>query len=420
MYSVRFPLILTGIIILAVMNWRCAEDPIDVDLSHLSQTPDTLTLKDITGFTYQVPPEIGSIKRLYTGAKDDLFFPFTFIKIHSLDGANSISWESLLDTAITVDSILFKLYSNDSLISPDIDIHLYFSTDSIFSEGESNYLDYQSFSFADWIDLDRPDISQVTDTTDSSEFFKETVLSWEISTLMSTLADTTDSNLVRTFGIGFLGGGPWPEYSDSSFLNIFSREYSPGEQDPKIEVYYRQEMYVATESSPVDTLMKTFYAVGDLSIVFQDNIYDTLPGEIVISRGKGLRAIVDVPFDSLSLPELSVIRSAKLILHQVADTTNSFGIKMDPLNEIIDTSETVFDNDPFSELGVYSTSSSIVDGKFEISLKSFLQSILMVDTLKNVGMKLSSGLSSDLFETARFDLLSESNSARVEILYVAP
>ena len=79
MYSVRFPLILTGIIILAVMNWRCAEDPIDVDLSHLSQTPDTLTLKDITGFTYQVPPEIGSIKRLYTGAKDDLFFPFTFI-----------------------------------------------------------------------------------------------------------------------------------------------------------------------------------------------------------------------------------------------------------------------------------------------------------------------------------------------------
>ncbi len=115
-----------------------------------------------------------------------------------------------------------------------------------------------------------------------------------------------------------------------------------------------------------------------------------------------------------------MIRSAKLILHQEADTTNSFGIAMDPLNEIIDTSETVFDNDPFSELGVYSTSSSIVDGKFEISLKSFLQSILMVDTLRNVGMKLSSGLSSDLFETARFDLLSETNSARVEILYVAP
>ena len=44
----------------------------------------------------------------------------------------------------------------------------------------------------------------------------------------------------------------------------------------------------------------------------------------------------------------------------------------------------------------------------------------MVDTLKNVGMKLSSGLSSDLFETARFDLLSDTDPARVEILYVAP
>ena len=74
---------------------------------------------------------------------------------------------------------------------------------------------------------------------------------------MATLTDTTDSNLVRTFGIGF------PEM-DSTFLEIYSREYSSGSHDPKIEVYYRQEMYVASESSPIDTLMKTFYTVGDL------------------------------------------------------------------------------------------------------------------------------------------------------------
>ena len=92
---------------------------------------------------------------------------------------------------------------------------------------------------------------------------------------------------------------------------------------------------------------------------------------------------------------------------------------MQPLSEGLDTSETVFDNDPYQELGAYSSGSTIVDGKFEISLKSFLQSILMVDTLTNVGMKLSSGLSSDLFETARFDLLSDTDPARVEILYVA-
>ena len=413
MYFFRFSLILTGIITFSIINWNCAEEPINVDLSHLSQTADTLTLNAITGFTYQVPPEIGSIKRLYVGAKGELSFPFAFIKIHSY-GSNGIGWDSLLDTAIIVDSVLFKLYSDDSLISPDIDIHLYFSTDSIFSELESNYLDYQSFSFTQWTNLDRPVISQAADTTDTSQFFTETVLSWEISELLPTLIDTTDSNLVRTFGIGF------SEPLDSQFLNIFSREYSPGSQDPKIEVYYRQEMNLAPDSSSVDTLMKTFYAVGDVSIVFPSEEYNPVSGEIAISQGQGFRSIIKVPFDSLSLPELSVIRSAKLILYQESDTTNSFGIIMHPLNEEVDTSEIIFDNDPYPELGAYSTSSTLVDGKFEISLKSFLQSILMVDTLTNVGMKLSPSLSSDLFETARFDLLSETNPARVEILYVTP
>jgi len=412
MYFFRFSLILTGLIVISVFNWQCAEEPIVADLSHLSQTADTLTLHSITGFTYQVPPEIGSIKRLYVGTKGELYFPFTFFKIHSY-GSDGTGWDSLKDTAITIDSVLFKLYSNDSLISSDIGIHLYFLPDSFFSELESNYIDYPSFSFSEWVDLYGPSTSQVIDTTDTAEIYTETVLSWEISAVVETLTDTTDSNLVRTFGIGF------PEM-DSTFLEIYSREYSSGSQDPKIEVYYRQEMYVASESSPIDTLMKTFYTVGDLSIVNPGEGYDVSPGEIAVSQGKGFRSIVNIPFDSLTLPEFSLIRSAKLILKQGSDTTNAFGIAMQPLGEGLDTSENIFDNDPYQELGAYSSSSTIVDGKFEISLKSFLQSILMVDTLKNVGMKLSSGLSSDLFETARFDLLSDTDPARVEILYVAP
>ena len=412
MYFFRFSLILTGLIVISVFNWQCAEEPIVADLSHLSQTADTLTLHSITGFTYQVPPEIGSIKRLYVGTKGELYFPFTFLTIHSY-GSDGTGWDSLLDTAITIDSVIFKLYSNDSLLSSDIGVHLYFLPDSFFSELESNYIDYPSFSFSQWVDLDRPSISQVIDTTDTAQIYTETVLSWEISAVVETLTDTTDSNLVRTFGIGF------PEM-DSTFLEIYSREYSSGSQDPKIEVYYRQEMYVASESSPIDTLMKTFYTVGDLSIVNPGEGYDVLPGEIAVSQGKGFRSIVNIPFDSLTLPEFSLIRSAKLILKQGSDTTNAFGIAMQPLGEGLDTTETIFDNDPYQELGAYSSSSTIVDGKFEISLKSFLQSILMVDTLKNVGMKLSSGLSSDLFETARFDLLSGTDPARVEILYVAP
>ena len=296
MYFFRFSWILTGLIVISVFNWQCAEEPIVADLSHLSQTADTLTLHSITGFTYQVPPEIGSIKRLYVGTKGELYFPFTFFKIHSY-GSDGTGWDSLLDTAITIDSVRFKLYSNDSLISSDIGIHLYFLPDSFFSELESNYIDYPSFSFSEWIDLYGPSTSQVIDTTDTAEIYTETVLSWEISAdVLETLTDTTDSNLVRTFGIGYPPGN-----LDSTFLEIYSREYSSGSHDPKIEVYYRQEMYVASESSPIDTLMKTFYTVGDLSIVNPGEGYDVSPGEIAVSQGKGFRS---VSYTHLTLPTI--------------------------------------------------------------------------------------------------------------------
>ena len=94
MYFFRFSLILTGLIVISVFNWQCAEEPIAADLSHLSQTADTLTLHSITGYTYQVPPEIGSIKRLYVGTKGELYFPFTFFKIHSY-GSDGTGWETV-------------------------------------------------------------------------------------------------------------------------------------------------------------------------------------------------------------------------------------------------------------------------------------------------------------------------------------
>ncbi|GIT74650.1 MAG: hypothetical protein Ct9H300mP29_6440 [Candidatus Neomarinimicrobiota bacterium] len=94
MYFFRFSWILTGLIVIFFFNWQCAEEPIVADLSHLSQTADTLTLIKFTGFTYQVPPEIGSIKRLYVGTKGELYFPFTFFKIHSYgsDGMEGIHY----------------------------------------------------------------------------------------------------------------------------------------------------------------------------------------------------------------------------------------------------------------------------------------------------------------------------------------
>ena len=53
-----------------------------------------------------------------------------------------------------------------------------------------------------------------------------------------------------------------------------------------------------------------------------------------------------------------------------------------------------------------------------ISLKSYFQSVLMVDSLSNVGMKLYSSLNNSLFDSVKFDL--DNNNNRVEILYASP
>ena len=138
----------------------------------------------------------------------------------------------------------------------------------------------------------------------------------------------------------------------------------------------------------------------------------------MISRGRGYRSIINIPFDSLSLPPLSVIRYAKLTLYQEIDSLESFSIRMEPIKQDIDSTALFFDSDTYENLGSNYSSSDTFEGKLQISLKSYFQSLLMTDSLKNVGMKFSSSTDNSLFDSVRFDLGNEKN--RVDILYVSP
>ena len=139
----------------------------------------------------------------------------------------------------------------------------------------------------------------------------------------------------------------------------------------------------------------------------------------MINRGRGYRSIINVPFDSLSLPTFSIIRYANLFLYQNEDSLESYSIRMEPLigAQIIE-QPLIFDSDPYENLGAHFSNSSTSDGKLQISLKSYFQSVLMVDSLKNVGMKFYSSIDNSLFDTVAFDLDNDLN--RVEILYAAP
>ena len=386
---------------------NCSEEPIQSDLSNISQSIDTLliTSSDITAFNYQVSPDIGGYNKLYVGNQDGFNFTSSLLKF------STIGWNTFIDSTVTVDSLFFKVFAGDSSLSIDNNLKLYFSNDSVFDENNSSLADLSNIDFSSWSNLGSPAIDVIIDTSDTVSQFQETSLSWNLSSISESLIDTT--KLYRTFALSYGAG--------ESFIELFSREYSSGSLDPKIEVYYRSEVDLSSDSTIIDTLTRLVYVSEDLSILKDMEDAINVDNSIFISRARGYRSIFNIPFDSLSLPPYSVIRYANLSLYQkenANDTLKSFSVRMDPLKVEIDTTSQVFELDPYDYLGQHYSSATTASGKLEISLKSYFQSILMTDSIKNVGFKLYSNMSNDLFDSLSFDLDNVNN--RLEIFYVAP
>ena len=383
----------------------CSEDPIQANLSTSDLSLDTLLLKNISGFTYQISPDISAYKKLYIGKSQNFSFPSSLLKFPSN------AWGTLSDSIITIDSIFLKVYANDSTLSSDLNLSLYYAPDSFFSESNSYSANLYDLDFTNWNYLGTPTISTISDTSDTNSFFQESVLAWDLNQQITSLIDTT--NYHRTFSLSF------SSELDSSFIELFSREYSSGALDPKIEIYYRSTNNSSAEQVIVDTLTRIVYASGDISTIENPNLSDVPDNTILINRGRGYRSIISVPFDSLSLPSYSIIRYANLYLYQKEDQSDSYSVRMEPLiGTLINDQTLIFDSDPYENLGAHYSNSSTSNGKLQMSLKSYFQSILMVDSLKNIGMKFYSDLNNSLFDTIKFDL--DNNLNRVEILYASP
>ena len=385
---------------------NCSEDPIQTDLSENDQSLKTLTLTEISGFTYKISPEINSYKKLYIGNSNNFSFSSSLLKF------SADVWDTFLDSSVIIDSILFKVFSADSLLDSDLNLNLYFSQDSVFSESNSyvDQLNNLNFTQPQWSNLGLPKISVITDTSDTISLFQETALSWGLDSLIKTLTDTLISN--RTFSLSF------PDNVDSSFIELYSREYNSGSLDPKIEIYYRSIISATDEESIIDTLTRIIYVEEDISTIESYQLIDNSTNSVILSRGRGYRSIINIPFDSLSLPQLSIIRYANLFLYQKDDSLEAFEVRMEPLKYNIDSVSINFDSDPYEYLGAHYSESKTSNGKIQINLKSYFQSILMVDSLTNVGMKIYSNINNSLFDSVEFDLDNINN--RVEILYVSP
>ena len=120
---------------------------------------------------------------------------------------------------------------------------------------------------------------------------------------------------------------------------------------------------------------------------------------------------IDCPrLDTLACKKLEIIPVEVIVRNIAAGSI----VKNTNINE----GTLIFNSDPYEVLGAHFSNSSTSTGKLQISLKSYFQSVLMVDTLQNIGMKFYSSINNSLFDTVKFDLDNDLN--RVEILYAAP
>ena len=96
----------------------CSEEPIHTDLSNLNNNIDTLLITDISGYNYQISPDISGYNKLFVGAREEFAF------LSSLFNFPSDSWNTFFDSTVTIDSILFKVFSGDSLIEDNTNLNL--------------------------------------------------------------------------------------------------------------------------------------------------------------------------------------------------------------------------------------------------------------------------------------------------------
>ena len=380
---------------------HCSENPIVADLGHLTQSIQDTTIFEISSHAYTIAPKLGSTDRLYFGSKNGLKVKFNLFEM-----PNSNSWKYLLDSSITIDSILFKVYSNDSnIVNNDGNLDLFFSPDSHFDEINSSYNDFNQFSLNSWQSIGGGLMNSITDSLDATNQIE---ITWNLIVLEDILLDTLDSNLVQTFAMTM-------ESLDTSIKELYSREATSGSKDPKIQIFYRQSIKNSSDSLIIDTLSYAIFAKKDLTVM--DNNFpniDTL--ESSISLGFGHRMILSIDF---SLPKGAHIKHADLILKQgPALVPNNYSFILDPLDQVLDTSGIHFQNDPFISKGYpWTMNGDLEDSLLTIGMKYFLQNVNMENT-ENFGVKILPANSNNPFQKVTFLFNSNSNKPRLEIVYV--
>ncbi len=398
------------------------EEPLQADLSNENLQLDTLSIYNIGGVTYQIPPSIGSKTRLTLGVDDEFEYKAVLLKTSFISSESVLlSYASLLDTNIVIDSAFFTVYlATDTLINP-VSFSLFSfpnAGDSVFSESKSHYLNFTDTEMA----LTQFEASA---SEDEAEIMVDTIASsvFRVRFDVSNMLDSTfmDSSLNYTVMLTL-------DEDDGNLHSFYSREYFSSENTtPKLDVYFKQFTYAdsadTSQDTQTDTLQRSFNVVSDLSILIPPDISENDSSFISISRGKGLRSLINLDFlDSLDLPNQTTFDKAELTFHIIPDTNiSSFTIYAIPLQDTVELNGfTYFDEDDFATFSYLTTSGTVSNNKVVFNIKRFLQDHYF-DHIDNLGIKLYSSVNNNIHSTVH--LYSSADSLlfpKLFIQYVAP
>ena len=383
----------------------CTENTIPYDLSNSNLNLDTVTVSSIVGGTFLSPPLMGSTNGIYFGNTDGFNNLFSLIQFSSLSISGAVWTYSLLDTAVTIDSLVITFTaSKDTLLTTSEFELSYFPEggDSLFSESESNYLNITESDVANSVPIGRSAFVQDLPDSTESVYPKLSFTIEDKDDILNFIADTTDSQN-RTFMLKNVD-------EIDEIVSINSRE---SVDFPIINTYYRVDE---------DTLHSVFFSIKDLTIVEPRELTENDMSNISVGRATGLKSIIqfdlkDIPIDSSAM----VIKSAELIFNTINDITlEDYDISAAILEDSVSISNYwEINEDQYSVSLDLLMTGTFEDNQLKMEIRPFLQGV-NTGSYSNIGLKLYGSTDSDPYQSANLILDPNilDNNPYLKIVYV--
>jgi len=404
MKNIRFINILVIIASIAIIL-NCTENTIPFNLSDSDFNVDTLTIRSIDGGTYLAPPIMGSTNGLYFGNADGFTNLFSLIQFSSISLNGTVRTYSLLDTSVTVDSLVVSfIASKDSLLT-DSEFELYYFAeggDSVFSELESNYTNITEADVANAISIGKSTFTQGVPDSTESIYPKLSFNIENIDDVLKFIADTTNTQN-RAFMLKNVD-------AIGEIVSIQSRESL---DYPVIDIYYRVDD---------DSSHSIFFPLKDLTIVEPRDLTDADINNISIGRATGLKSIIKFDFGTLPIDSTSmVIKSAELIFNSISENElDGYEIKAAILEDSLAVENYwEINEDKYAIEQDMIMTGTVKNNQMKMEIRSFLQGI-NTGSYSNFGLKLYGSTSSDPFQSTNliFDVNNSDNNPYLKIIYV--